>query len=110
MDHQAWKDVDPARDVIADVAVCLLGTLSGTVQLDEKKLTTNGADYFFRRVVAARMTWARCVRQVLMVAGSTPAETRVLGTKHCIDAMATCAVGAAGGSDKGKERSDARPH
>ena len=40
LDHQAWKDVDPSREVIADVAVFLLGTLSGAVQLGETKLSS----------------------------------------------------------------------
>ena len=51
------------------------------------------------------MTWY--VRYFFMVTGAAPAETRVLRTKHCIDATDTYAVG---GSDKGKERSEARPH
>jgi hypothetical protein len=109
LDHYAWKDIDPARDVINDVAVFLLGTFSGAAQFGEKKPALHGADNFFERVVAARVTWARYVRHFFMVTGAAPAESRVLPSAHCDDVTAAYATNAAGGSDKGKERSDARP-
>ena len=77
IDHYTWQHVERSH-VINDIAVFLLGTLKGTMQFGEPQPSGHGADYFFERVLASRMTWARYIKHVYVVTGAGDAEKRIL--------------------------------
>lgn len=95
LDHYALPHVD-SEQVVDDIAVFLLGTLSNTVQFGEKQSEKHGADYFFERVVAARMTWARYVKHFFVVTGAGDAEKRVLANPSYCTNLTGHHVGAGG--------------
>ena len=83
IDHYAWPHVERSH-VINDIAVFLLGTLKDTTQFGEPKPAGHGHDYFFERVLASRMTWARYIKHFYVVTGTGDAESRVLNNpQYC---------------------------